>query len=158
MYSPILMALRHFRQEWKHVVRVYRLSRRFGCEISPKTRLTGPDASLQIGPGTCINAYCNLRFRQGHLTMGRHVLLAQSVTILTSTHRIADRDIPIMHQGSDIADVVIEDDVWIGVNAVIMPGVRIGKGAVIGANSVVTRDVGSYEIWAGIPAAKIRDR
>ena len=65
MRSPFFMALRHFRQEWKPVVRVYHLSQRFGYEISPKTRLIGPDDALSIGRGSCINAYCNLRFRKG---------------------------------------------------------------------------------------------
>lgn len=55
-------------------------------------------------------------------------------------------------------DVVIENDVWIGLDAVILSGVRIGNGAVIGARSVVTRDVDAYSIVAGNPARKIRDR
>lgn len=54
--------------------------------------------------------------------------------------------------------VTIGHDVWIGHGAVVMPGVTIGHGAVVGANAVVTRDIPPYEIWAGVPARKLRDR
>jgi maltose O-acetyltransferase len=154
----MLLSLYHFWQEWRHIVRIHRLSLAFGCEISPKARLTGPDNSLSIGAGTVVNAYCNLRFRSGRITIGRNVLLAQSVTILANTHRYADRNTPILQQGIDVADVEIGDDAWLGVNVVVMPGVRIGTGAVIGSNSVVTRNIGDYEVWAGNPAIKIKDR
>jgi acetyltransferase-like isoleucine patch superfamily enzyme len=56
------------------------------------------------------------------------------------------------------APITIEDDVWIGVNAVILKGVTIGKGAIIGAGAVVTKFVPPYEIWGGIPAKKIGQR
>lgn len=156
--DPHVLALRHIWQNWRHVVRVFRLSQRFDCEISPLARFTGPDDNLRIGRGTKINAYCNLRFRKGTIAIGANVLLAQSVTILANSHQFEDRDTPILDQGELVADVEVGDDVWIGVNAVIMPGIRIGNGAVVGANSVVTRNVGPYEVWAGIPAKKIKDR
>jgi acetyltransferase-like isoleucine patch superfamily enzyme len=154
----VAYSLHHLWQEWRHIVRIQRLSFAFDCEISKKARLTGPDASLFIGAGTKVNAYCNFRFRSGRITIGRNVLLAQFVTILANTHRYADRNTPILQQGVDVADVEIGDDAWLGVSVVVMPGVRIGKGAVIGSNSVVTRDVGEYEVWAGSPAVKIKDR
>ena len=53
---------------------------------------------------------------------------------------------------------MIGDDVWIGTNAIILNGTNIGDGSVIGAGSVVTKDIPCYEIWGGIPAKKIRDR
>jgi acetyltransferase-like isoleucine patch superfamily enzyme len=156
--SPYVLGGRHIWQTWCHIVRVFRLSQRFDCEISPMARFTGADENLRIGRGTKINAYCNLRFRKGTIAIGANVLLAQSVTILANSHRFEDRDTLILNQGELVADVKVGDDVWIGVNAVIMPGVRIGDGAVVGANSVVTRNVGAYEVWAGIPAKKIKDR
>ena len=55
-------------------------------------------------------------------------------------------------------ETIIGNDVWIGIRAVILPGVKIGDGAVIGAGSIVTKDVGPYEIWAGNPARLIRKR
>jgi acetyltransferase-like isoleucine patch superfamily enzyme len=154
----VLMALRTVWQEWRHLLRIHRLGATFGCEISPKARFTGPDDAIEIGAGTVINAYCNIRFRSGRVAIGRNVLFAQNVTLLANTHRYKDRAAPILAQGVEVGDVTIGDDVWLGVNAVVMPGVRIGSGAVIGANAVVTRDVGAYEVWAGNPAVKINAR
>ena len=53
---------------------------------------------------------------------------------------------------------IIEDDVWIGTAAIIMSGVTIGRGSIVAAGSVVTKDIPSCEIWGGVPARKIRDR
>jgi acetyltransferase-like isoleucine patch superfamily enzyme len=61
-------------------------------------------------------------------------------------------------QPTYVAKVIIEDDVWIGANATILPGVRVGKGSVIGAGSVVTNDIPEYSIAVGIPARVISKR
>jgi len=67
--------------------------------------------------------------------------------------------IPMNRQGwSEDRPVCIEDDVWIGSRVILLPGVRIGKGSIVGAGSVVTRDVEPYAIVAGNPARKIRSR
>ena len=62
------------------------------------------------------------------------------------------------HQGSRIAEVVIGNDVWIGMRVIIMPGVKIGNGVVIGAGAVVTKDVPDFAIVGGVPAKIIRYR
>jgi acetyltransferase-like isoleucine patch superfamily enzyme len=62
------------------------------------------------------------------------------------------------HQPSNEAEVIIGNDVWIGANSILLKGVKISDGAVVGAGSVVTRSIPSYEIWAGIPAKKISER
>ena len=54
--------------------------------------------------------------------------------------------------------MIIEPDVWCGANVTILKGVHIGKGSVIAAGAVVTKNIGEYEIWAGVPAKKIRNR
>jgi acetyltransferase-like isoleucine patch superfamily enzyme len=156
--TPTLLALHYIWQEFRHIVRINRLSAKFGCTISPKTRLTGPDDNIIIGPGTVVNAYCNFRFRSGRITIGANSLFAQFVTVLANTHEYDDREKSVIEQAVKVADVVIGDNVWIGVDVVIMPGVHIGDGAIIGANSVVTRDVGRNEVWAGSPATKIKMR
>ena len=71
-------------------------------------------------------------------------------------HGFATRAVPIVRQttGGEQA-ITIEDDVWIGVESVILKGVTIGRGAIVAAGSVVTKSVGAYEIWGGIPAKKI---
>jgi galactoside O-acetyltransferase len=61
-------------------------------------------------------------------------------------------------QGCESAPVVIEDDVWLGANAVVLPGIRIGKGAIVGAGAVVTHDVEAMSIVAGVPARPIGKR
>ena len=66
--------------------------------------------------------------------------------------------VPIKEQGYREADIIIEDDVWIGANSVITSGVHVGKGAIIGAGSVVTKNIPSYAIAAGTPAKVIKQR
>lgn len=85
-------------------------------------------------------------------------MMGPEVTILTHTHRIDRTDIPMGQQGSMVSEVVIGDDVWIGMRAIILPGVRIGSGAVIGAGAVVTKDVPDYAVVGGVPARVIRYR
>ena len=96
---------------------------------------------------------CNARF-------GNDILMGARVSFVgRRDHRF---DVP----GQRIWDgervegkpVIVEDDVWIGAAAVILSGVRIGKGSIIAAGSVVTKDIPPYEIWGGNPAVKIRGR
>jgi len=86
-------------------------------------------------------------------SIGNDVLIAPNVTILSRMHEFSRTDIPISLQGyKEEKKVIIGDDVWLGRNVLVMPGVSIGEGAVIAASSVVTKDVGKYQIVAGVPA------
>ncbi|MCA9936785.1 MAG: hypothetical protein KC415_22775 [Anaerolineales bacterium] len=78
--------------------------------------------------------------------------------MITRKHGFADVQRPISEQGYTNAPIVIEDDVWIGFQAVILPGVTVGKGSIIGAGAVVTKDVPPYSIMGGVPARLIRQR
>ncbi len=91
---------------------------------------------------------------RGLLTIGDRVSFAPRVTLVTSSHPNASRirDFAPVRDGP----IVIEDDVWIGVGAVVLPGVRLGRGAVIGANAVVTSDVEPLHVVAGQPAKTVR--
>jgi len=80
------------------------------------------------------------------------------VKILTSTHQEAGRELPILAAPLNFASVHIEEESDIGVGAIILPGVRIGRGAQIGAGAVVSRDIPPYAIAAGVPARIIRMR
>jgi maltose O-acetyltransferase len=85
--------------------------------------------------------------------------MGPDVVIMTNTHAFERLDIPINQQGNlPLKPVVIGDDVWIGTRVVILPGINVGDKAVIGANSVVTKDVPSGAIVAGSPARNIRMR
>lgn len=94
----------------------------------------------------------------GDITIGKGVSIGRGVCILTHEHH-HDKDIPIQTAGADVYSLEIGDDVMLGMNVVILPKVKkIGKGAVIGAGSVLTKEVGEYEIWGGSPAKYIRTR
>ncbi len=92
----------------------------------------------------------------GPLQIGNDVMLAQHVVISALNHGYADVTLPISLQPVTTKPVVIEDEAWIGANAVITAGVRVGKHAVVAAGSVVTKDVLPYSIVAGNPARLIK--
>lgn len=107
---------------------------------------------ISIGNNTVINRYTYLDGRVP-LTIGNNVNISHYTLIQTLTHDPQNPDFVCLSK-----PVVIEDHVWIGARAIISPGVRIGEGAVIGAGSVVTRDVQPYTIVAGNPARFIKER
>ena len=92
------------------------------------------------------------------ITIGNNVLIAAGVRMITRKHGFGDSARPMSEQGYDNAPIVIEDDVWIGFQVVVLPNVTIGKGSIVGANAVVTRDVEPYSIVGGVPARLIRER
>jgi acetyltransferase-like isoleucine patch superfamily enzyme len=107
---------------------------------------------LRVGKESVINAKCRLDTRGG-ITIGNKVSLSQEVIILTGYHDVstpsfAGREKP----------VVIEDYAWVGTRAMILPGVTIGKGAIVAAGAIVTKDVAPYTMVAGVPAQFIKAR
>lgn len=92
----------------------------------------------------------------GPATIGHHVNLAQNVTVTGLNHNYQDADKRIDEQGVSTRPVTIEDDVWVGANAVILPGVTLGKHSVVAAGSVVSRSVPPYSVCAGSPAKVIK--
>ncbi len=123
-----------------------------GCSIQLGVRfLNGPRVSL--GNRVIINPDCLIDGRRYHVAIGDDVSIGPAATILTLGHD---------PQSPDFADaggpVEIGPRVWIAYGALILPGVSIGEGAVVAAGSVVTRDVGSHEIVAGVPARPIGTR
>lgn len=106
-----------------------------------------------IGNNTVINSHVLLDGRGGHLKIGNNVDIAREVNIWTLEHDINDS----MHRSLG-GDVVIEDYVWIASRATILPGVTIGKGAVVACGAVVTKDVEPMTVVGGVPARKIGER
>ena len=92
----------------------------------------------------------------GPVTIGSHVNLAQGITVTALNHNFSDARKRIDQQGVSTAAVIISDDVWIGANAVVLPGVTIGRHSVIAAGAVVTKDVPPYSVAAGVPARIIK--
>lgn len=114
------------------------------------------------GPGTVLSSIL------GKIVIGNFCSIGQNVSIQESYHNynnptnyLIGKNIFRDNSIKDFitkGDIVISDDVWIGSNSVILSGVTIGRGAIIAAGSIVSKDVGSYEIWGGNPAKFIRKR
>jgi len=90
--------------------------------------------------------------------IGNDVLIGAHTSIVPGNHIFADTDVPIARQGTDSKGIRIEDDVWIGANCVVLDGVTIGRGAVVGAGSVVTKSVPPMAVVCGNPAKIMRTR
>lgn len=88
----------------------------------------------------------------GPVTIGSHVNLAQGITVTALNHNFENAEKHIDEQGVSTTPVTIEDDVWIGANAVILPGVHIGNHCVVAAGAVVTKDVPPHSLVGGVPA------
>lgn len=88
----------------------------------------------------------------GPVSIGSHVNLAQGVTVSALNHNFSETDKRIDEQGITTRQIVIEDDVWIGTNATVLAGVRIGSHSVIAAGAVVTHDIPPHSLAAGVPA------
>lgn len=108
-------------------------------------------SNVSIWPFAYIDAY-------GGLDIGNDVSIAHGASILTFEHQFQDHEIPIKDQKVKALSVYIGDDVWIGAKATILGGNRIETGSVIGAGTVVTRDVPCNSIVVGVPGRKLRDR
>lgn len=108
-------------------------------------------AHSSINRGSCLHA-------GGGIRIGSNVLVGPGVVIYSQNHHYRDRGRLIAEQGYVRKEVVIEDDVWIAAGATILPGVRLGAGAVVAAGAVVTHSVGPYEVVAGIPAKRVGSR
>ena len=92
----------------------------------------------------------------GPVTIGSHVNLAQGITITALNHNFSNPDKRIDEQGVSTTSVTIGDDIWIGANAVVLPGVSIGSHSVVAAGAVVTKDVPPHSLVAGVPAKVIK--
>ncbi len=124
------------------------------CEIEPHVDV-GFRPQLVIGDRCQINQNTQIKTA----VIGNDVMIAPGVVFLDRMHCFDRLDIPMARQGeTKRKPVIVEDDVWIGQNAILMPGVRVGRGAIVGAGAVVTKDVPSMAIVAGVPARVIRYR
>lgn len=95
----------------------------------------------------------------GPIRIGKFVNIGPELRVLTKGHCIERTDIPMQQQGyTEEKEVVIGDDVWIGLRVTILPGVHIGNGSVIGAGAVVTRDIPDYAVAVGVPARVVKYR
>jgi len=112
---------------------------------------------IQIGNNVCINRGCNFYasffVKDAFIKISDNVVIAPHVTFFSAGHNYKYLDLP-----DTAASIIIEEYVWIGGQSIILPGVTIGKGAVVGAGSVVTKDIPPYTIAVGNPAKVIKKR
>ena len=140
------------------IVRPWRLhaGKRIQLEHQVYIKIARGEANIELGDEVFIGCGVVLDISDS-LSLGDHVLIAPGCFI-TDHHHKRGAHARIAAQGCESAPVVIEDDVWLGANAVVLPGIRIGRGAVIGAGAVVTHDVEPMAIVAGVPARPIGKR
>lgn len=153
-------------------------SLKYQCYVSTQARvqLTG---KIAFGKGTVVKPYAILQTQGGRICTGRHCAISSfnhistgiedvilgdyvrtgpHVTIMGGSRNYKQKDVLIINQGSYHKSVLIEDDVLIGAGVVILPGCRIGKGAVVSVMSVINHDVPPYAIVAGAPARVVGER
>jgi maltose O-acetyltransferase len=116
----------------------------------------GGGQGIRLGKRSGLGVNCRVG---SPLTIGDNVMMAPGVIILTMNHEFENPNVPMIDQGYVAAQgVVIEDDVWLCTNCIILPGCRLGKGSIIAAGAVVTKDVPPYAIVGGNPAKFLRTR
>ena len=113
---------------------------------------------ISIGKKTYINGGYVFASPNAKIYIGENCLLSYNIHIRTDMHGYKSKNMLINQQGYTEKDVVIEDDVWIGFGAQIMPGVTIRRGSVIGAGAIVTHSTEPYCVYGGVPAKKISER
>ncbi len=157
-YRGIAIKLPRSKFRWANKIRCF-FARRFASSLGKgvvieKGALFHPTLELGdysgLGPRILVTADVHI---------GRYVMTGPDVKIYTQNHNFRRKDIPMASQGMDeIKPVILHDDVWIGANAIILPGVTIDTGAVVGAGSVVTKNIPAYAIVGGNPARIITYR
>jgi acetyltransferase-like isoleucine patch superfamily enzyme len=124
--------------------------------VHPNVSFSYPQ-NIEIGYNLFINRGAFIT-APSKITIGDNVLIGPYVVINSGCHHYKDANNIIRNQGHKLLPIIIEDDVWIGSHVTILPGVVIGKGAVIAAGAVVTKSVEPYTVVAGVPAKEIKRR
>jgi acetyltransferase-like isoleucine patch superfamily enzyme len=173
----LLMPPNEYRPRWW--VRVFwnrlKHKRGAGSVIRPSNRMdVFPYNRFEIGEKTIIEDFCTINNAVGDVlignrtligmsnviigpvTLGNHILFAQNVVLSALNHNFEDITKPISEQGFSTKAITVDDGVWIGANAVVVPGVHIGRNSVIAAGSVVTKDVAPYTVVVGNPARPMK--
>ena len=111
---------------------------------------TGVEVSF--GPG------CHIYEPRAGLTIGDHCMIGGGVLICGVNHGSAAADVPMRHQAAEAKPITIGRDVWIGMGAILLPGVTLGDGSIVSAGAVVTSDVAAGTVVSGIPARLVKTR
>ena len=141
-------------------LKMFWIRKRYNLKYVSKTFFTGGKSFISkdliaddysyIGPNCQIGP---------KVKIGKYSMLANNVSIVGGDHIYSNPNIPIIFSGRpELKETIIGEDVWIGAFSVVMSGVKIGNGSIIGAGSVVTKEIPPYTIFAGVPAKFIRMR
>ena len=142
---------------WFHKVKIGN-----GCTIERNVffKFDGPFTegyAIVIDDKTFVGNGCEFNISE-NIMIGYHCAIASGCKFIDHNHGFDNRDTYIGEQTPTSAPIFIADDVWLGVNVVVLKGVNIGKGAIVAAGSVVNKSIAPYEIWGGVPARKIGER
>ncbi len=181
--SVIQLLIRYFAEKAKTISMKYRSQKLHGCYLPVGARILSPE-NVSIGKDFIISPYCQIICQDaengsvltignrvalnlavhinadnsGKIIIGDNVIIGPNTTLRSSNHKFDRMDIPIRDQEKEPGYIIIEDDVWLGAGVIVVPNVRIGKGAVIGAGSVVTKDIPAFSVAVGNPAKVIKIR
>ena len=126
--------------------------------IHPYTRIILGAGSVTMGTYCNMQSFTTVAAGDSTVRIGNDVRIGPNCNLLGEDHEYRDRDTPVHRQPRLAKGLEIGDDVWIGANSVILPGVQLGRGAVIGAGSVVTKSVPAYTVVVGNPARAVKER
>lgn len=126
--------------------------------IYPGATIRVDQGSMETGKEVSFGSGCHIYEPRAGLRIGDHCMIGGGVLICGVHHGYSLPDVPMRKQPFDAAPIVLGNDVWIGMGAIILPGVTIGDGAIVGAGAVVTADVAAGTVVTGVPArlAKLR--
>ena len=161
-YAFSLAAIKEefFKYVWyvhDHIAPVAKMKKYGNVRIHPTASLRCGH-NIELGKNSHINQYCCIwASANSKIILGDNLLMGPGVKIFSSNHG-TDRSSIMNEQEWMEKDVIVGNDVWIGANAVVLPGVRINDGAIIASGAVVTKDIPPYSIAAGVPAKTIKER
>lgn len=121
------------------------------CNVQDGAVLNASEGFIHVGDRSWVGPFCVI-YGNGGIRIGRDVMIAAHSCITSVGHRHDALHVPMMSQGIETGPVTIEDDVWIGMNCTVLPGVTIGRGAIVAAGAVVRTSVAPYTIVGGVPA------
>lgn len=127
-------------------------------QVNPDVKIFSSEGKLIIGNDVFLNYNCFLSADRSRIMIGNDCLFANNVTVWCSNHGYENSNLLIREHDRRMKGVSIGNDVWLGAHSVILPGVTIKDGSVVAAGAVVTRDVPSYSVVAGVPARVIKKR
>ena len=148
----------------KYIIRKYQVSilKAKGANIYIADDCILSENAVTLGDDVYIGPRCILQSAYGEIIIGNHVMFGPGVNIHCGNHKFSEKgrymkEAHEKYPGED-GVITIEDDCWIGANAVILSNVTIGRGTVVGSGAIVTHDIPPYSIYTGVPEKKIRKR